>query len=165
MNRKLLGALGAIVILAGASLAFQLGAQPTTQGNMIASRLGGAWSMDRALTARLDQQGMLPPYTLKFAQGDDFILKTILREYPRLQSESIYMWGKASVDGDMNWFILTSFFGNASLVFFDPTLRGPVMDPEPVSINMAFSRYPAKDILFLGGDYATKSAAAYVRVE
>jgi hypothetical protein len=165
MNMKLLGALGAIAILAGASLAFQLGAQPATQGNLIASRLGGAWTMDRALTARLDQQGMIPPYTVEFAQADDSVLKAILRDYPRLQSESIYMWGKASMDGDTSWFILTSFFGNASLVFFEPTPRGVVMDPEPVSINMAVSRFPAKDILFLGGDHPMKSAAAYVRMK
>jgi hypothetical protein len=163
MNNKLLGALGAIAILAGAGLAFQVAGAPTQKDNLVASRLGGMWTLERSITARLDQQGMQPPYTLEFVKGDTALLKAILDVTPRLPEESIYMWGKAYIAGDENWFVLTNFYGDATLLFFTPTRSGPVMDPIPVNINIAYSWNPAKDILFFGGDIPGKSAAAYVR--
>jgi hypothetical protein len=163
-NTKFLGALAALAVLAGVAVAIQFsGSAPPTKLIMV-DRLPGTWVLDADITARLDpQRGFTPPRGFEFVK-DDTILPKLQAAYPRFKNESIYLSGTANMGPDKHWFILLSSFGNTELVLFTPTREGPVGEPHYLNVNMAYSRDPAKDLLFVGGDVPRDSAAAYAHV-
>jgi hypothetical protein len=164
MNKKILSAIGAIAVLAGAAVAFQFSKASTTDENIIASRLEGRWVLDTAITDRLEApRGFEVPRGFQFTK-DDTILKKLITVYPRYASETIYLAGTAHIGTVDHWFVLTNDKGNAHLVLFTPTREGPVGEPHYLNINMACSRDRMKDLLFIGGDFARESAAAYSRL-
>ncbi len=164
MNKKLVSAIGAIAVLAGAALAFQFSGASKMDENLIASRLEGRWAIDSAITDRLEApRGFVPPRGFEFNK-DDTILKKLIGVYPRFSSETIFLAGTAHVGTESHWFVLTNDKGNAHLVLFTPTTEGLTVEPHYYNINMALSRDKMNDLLFIGGDIARESAAAYSRL-
>jgi hypothetical protein len=164
MNTKILGAIGAIAVLAGAALAFQFSKASSVDENILATRLEGRWVLDTAITDRLEApRGFEVPRAFQFTK-DDVVLKKLITAYPRFASETIYLAGTAHIGTVDHWFVLTNDKGNAHLVLFTPTREGPVGEPHYLNVNMACSRDKMKDLLFIGGDFARESAAAYSRL-
>jgi len=165
MNKNMLGAFGAIAVLAGAALAFQLsGSANPVKDNLVAQRLEGRWMLDADITARLDpQRGFQPPRAFEFTK-DDVVMKKLVSEYPRFQSLPIHLGGTAFQGTEKHWFVLYSEDGNNNLVLFTPTREGPLGEPHYLNVNMALSRDATKDLLFVGGDVPRESAAAYGRM-
>lgn len=163
MNKMILTAIGALGLLAGATWAFQF-ASSTTKENVIAARLEGQWTLNPEVTSRLDPSRALPPKTVEFVKNDRIVAQ-LRAESPRFQNEVIYMGGTVSIDGSMEQrFVVTCEYGNAHVVILPPVMTEPATNIMTVNVNMACSREPAKDMLFLGGDFARESAAAYDRV-
>jgi hypothetical protein len=164
MNKKILGAISALAILAGAAVAFQFASASTTNENIIAARLEGRWVVDTDITARLDPDpAATPPRSLEFAR-DDQVWKQLQQTYPRYQNDAIYMAGTAILAGTKHWFVVMNKNGNALLMLFTPTRGQESGEPHQVFINMVCSREKAKDLLFLGGNLARESAVAYKRL-
>lgn len=159
---KILGAISAIAVLAGMALAFQSSASPADD-NLIAARLEGRWVLDATITDRLEApRGFQPPRGFEFTQ-DDMVMKQLLVVYPRFATEAIYMSGTAHIGAEKHWFVLTNDKGNNHLVLFTATKDGPVGQPHYYNISMVCARDRMKDLLFIGGDVARESAAAYCR--
>jgi hypothetical protein len=163
MNSKILGAIGAIAVLAGAAVAFQF-ASVSANDNVIASRLEGRWVVDTDVTARLDPDpAATPPRSLQFSK-DDAAWKQVQQLYPRLQGEFVYMGGTAQIGANKHVFAVLSKAGNSLMWVFTPSRAEVPGEPHQVFINMVCSRDRTKDLLFLGGDTARESAVAYKRL-
>lgn len=159
----ILGAISAVAVLASVALAFQSSASPADD-NLIAQRLEGRWMLESTITDRLEApREFQPPRALEFTQ-DDMVLKKLLLVYPRFATETIFLSGTAHLGTEKHWFVLTNDKGNNHLVLFTATSDGPVGQPHYYNISMACSRDRMKDLLFLGGDVARESAAAYCRL-
>jgi hypothetical protein len=164
MNKKLLGALGAVAILAGAAVAFQFAVSSPPSENLVAQRIEGRWLLDADITARLDaQRGFMPPRVFEFAK-DDVVVRKLVAAYPRFQGMPIFTGGTAVMNGEKHWFLLTGDYGNTTLMLFTPVRDEPMGDPHYLDVNMALSRDSAKDLMFIGGDFPRDSAAAYKRM-
>jgi hypothetical protein len=164
LDKKILSALAALAVLTGAAVAFQFTGSAAPAKLIMVDRLPGTWVLDADITARLDpQRGFVPPRGFDFVK-DDAILPKLQAAYPRFKNETIYLSGTATMGADKHWFILMSSSGNTELVLFTPTREGPLGEPHYLNVNMAYSRDPARDLLFVGGDVPRDSAAAYARV-
>jgi hypothetical protein len=158
----ILGAISAVLVLAGVALAFQTSASPADD-NLIAERLPGRWVLDATITDRLEApRTVQPPRGFEFTQ-DDMVLKKLLVTYPRFATETIYLSGTAHIGQEKHWFVLTNDKGNNHLVLFNATSDGPVGQPHYYNISMACARDTMKDLLFIGGNVPRESAAAYCR--
>jgi hypothetical protein len=164
MNKKLLGALGAVALLAGAAVAFQFAVASPPSANLVAQRIEGRWILDADITTRLDpQRGFQPPRAFEFAQ-DDVVMRKLMAAYPRYQGMPIFTGGTAVYGTEKHWFVLTGDYGNTTLVLFTPVRDDPMGDPHYLDVNMALSRDPSRDLMFIGGDFPRDSAAAYKRM-
>jgi hypothetical protein len=164
MNKTILTTLGALGLLAGAAWAFQF-AGSTTRENVIAARLEGKWLINTDVTDRLDSgRQVTPPRSIEFVRNDRVVAQ-LRAESPRFQNDVIYMGGTMKINGsEDHWFVITNEYGNAHVVILTPTLRDPIGAIMPVNINLVCSRDLTRDMLFLGGDLARDSAAAYDRM-
>jgi hypothetical protein len=163
MNKKFVGALGAVAILAGAAVAFQFAVSAPPTENLVAQRLEGRWVLDADITARLDaQRGFMPPRALDFVK-DDVVMRKLVAAYPRFGGMPIFTGGTAVMGAEKHWFVLTGDYGNTELMLFTPDREEPMGDPHDLQVNMALSRDPAKDLMFIGADFPRASAAAYRR--
>jgi hypothetical protein len=164
MNKKLLGALGAVAVLAGAAVAFQFAYSSPPTENLVAQRIVGRWILDADITARLDaQRGFLPPRAFEFKK-DDVVVRKLLAEYPRFAGMPIFTGGTAFMGAERHWFVLTGDYGNTTLMLFTPDRDEPMGNPHYLQVNMALTRDPAKDMMFIGADFPRDSAAAYKRM-
>lgn len=164
LNTKFLSAIGVIAVLASAAAAVQFSNASTADENQIALRLEGRWVLDSTITDRLEApRGFQPPRGFEFTK-DDTVLKQLVVAYPRFATEPIYMSGTAHIGPVTHWFVVTNYKGNNYLVLFTPTREGPVGEPHYLNINMGCARDRMNDLLFIGGDYARESAAAYCRM-
>ena len=164
MNKKLLGAIGAVAVLTGAAVAFQFASASAPSENLVAQRIEGRWILDADITARLDaQRGFQPPRAFEFAKND-MVVRTLMAAYPRFLGVPIYTGGTSVMGTEKHWFVLTGDYGNTTLMLFTPDRSEPMGDPHYLEVNMALSRDPAKDLMFIGGDLPHESAAAYRRM-
>lgn len=161
-SKKMLGALGALAVLAGVTLAFQFASAPPQ--NVLCARLEGRWLVDAEITAKLDPAPDAKlPRAVDFTK-DESVFKKILAVYPRLSSESPLTSGTAVLNGEKHYYILLTQNGDSHLLMFLATREEPVGEPHSVHVAMGCSRNAEKDMLFLGGDLARESAACYTRV-
>lgn len=163
MNKmRILGVIGALAVLGGATLAFQF--QEVDSQNIVAKRLPGTWRVDAPLTARLNPApGAMIPRELVF-QNEPMLRDVLVKTYPRYANFDIYMTGTATMNGESHMFALLNEEGNAHLVLFTPGRDDPAIGPHHVHIGIMTSRTSDNDLLYIGGDLVRESAAVYGRV-
>jgi hypothetical protein len=158
--------LAASIVLAAAGsaavLVQELRLQRNTQ-NIVAMRIGGAWTLDATLTRRLSPETRKDaPEKLMFAE-DEGVLKSLLSAQSRFANKQIFSAGTVAINGGKPApYVLTNDHGNMSVVIFNGGEGSPTATSLVYTMSIGYATNPRNDVLFLGNEALAQSALAYV---
>lgn len=136
--------------------------QRNTQ-NIVAMRIGGAWTLDANLTRRLSPETRKDaPEKLMFTE-DEAVLKTLAAVQSRFANKQIFSAGTVAINGGKPApYVLTNDHGNMSVVIYNGGEGSPTSTSIVYTMSLGYATNPRNDVLFLGNDALAQSALAYV---
>lgn len=131
------------------------------KNHVVANTLVGQWQLDTGLTGRLGKKGGLE--TVEFREDASVVAKVPDRIAKKLRGHRIYTAGTMVKKGKEHAFLLITFAGNPTVLWFRERGGDPMGDTESWIVSAARARARQADVLFVGGDMDNQPFAAYTR--
>lgn len=133
--------------------------------NVVESRIVGAWTMDTALTRKLDPNQPTNARTSLVFQSNPDAIGYLQSGSDRFKDLRIYGAGVLQIDGanSTHPYLIYNENGNMKLFWCTPRGDDPIGVFETKTLQIAVARDRAQDVLILGGDTKGETSAAYGR--
>ena len=144
----------------------------SNQENVVASRLEGRWTLNDAISTRLDTRldsrsrmiGIFGDGDILEFKADSTVLTQISEtDKDELSDLTIYMAGKMTFKRTVSPFILIQHNGNPHVIVFGER-DGNLVGEESFNVMLAVAEETANDLLLLGGDFNNQPFIAFDRL-
>ena len=164
LRNALLAALSVASVTAVA-LAFELviKADPL---NVVAAKVAGSWTMDVALTHRLDPDHPTNTMTSLVFMDNPAAIGYLQSGSDRFKDLRIYAAGALQIDGanSTHPYLVYSENGNMKVFWCTPRADDPIGVSVTKTLQIAVAKDKNQDVMILGGDTRGDTSAAYTRV-